>query len=655
MIQDTAWSPRFVPSTTATAATSGEAIAGTDTTKFITPSLLPAATSYHAGPVVNGRAPRQGLVFDGTTGSSGTLGSIPSGTWTVSAVIDVPTSNPAANIMALTMGLGYGVAGGGSFVLGDINTSGNLTISQWAGTFPAYREATISGFRAAYSGKRVHLAAVVTGAALTVYINGVATSYTEASGAGAPAWGATLGSANVFVGKGQSAIYYFSGGIYAPLIYNRALSASEVVALYESGAPAGADYNSASNTSKLTGANSDFSSAGNWTVTGSTTISGGKLNLSNGDQAYCTPGNISVPVGGKFRVTLTVDSITAGSVQVYTGGIGGWVNIATTAGTFTQEFTFSAASGPTPNLNLKSTGGNAVVDTVLFYQIGLLLAPDAAQAGGGLVWYDTSGNAANISWTSGVSWNVPTAGRGIFAAGTNAAPSISFANDPDTGFYNPAGNEIGISVAGVKVGILAKSASDLRFYGGSVLNYLSLGAVGDISLVAAGTNQNITLTPSGTGNVVADAGFILNRVNAKGIYTGTSDNCGFTWTGTNGEFSTASGSLILKSAGTTALTLDSSQTATFANHIKLGSGKVIYFDGGINTYIQGSSGALFIGTNGASAISIDSSQNATFAGAVRINGNVGFYNQAPVAKPTGVAVTAAAIHAALVTLNLISA
>lgn len=46
---------------------------------------------------------------------------------------------------------------------------------------------------------------------------------------------------------------------------------------------------------------------------------------------------------------------------------------------------------------------------------------------------------------------------------------------------------------------------------------------------------------------------------------------------------------------------------------------------------------------------------ATFSGAVTIAGNVGFYNNTPVAKPTGVAVTAAAIHAALVTLNLISA
>jgi hypothetical protein len=44
-----------------------------------------------------------------------------------------------------------------------------------------------------------------------------------------------------------------------------------------------------------------------------------------------------------------------------------------------------------------------------------------------------------------------------------------------------------------------------------------------------------------------------------------------------------------------------------------------------------------------------------FGGAVSITGNVGFYGQAATAKPTGVAVTAAAIHAALVTLNLIAA
>ena len=66
---------------------------------------------------------------------------------------------------------------------------------------------------------------------------------------------------------------------------------------------------------------------------------------------------------------------------------------------------------------------------------------------------------------------------------------------------------------------------------------------------------------------------------------------------------------------------------------------------GLNFFVNDSTNALALASTGA----------ATFAGAVTIGGNVGFYNASPVAKPTGVAVTAAAIHAALVTLNLIAA
>ena len=58
---------------------------------------------------------------------------------------------------------------------------------------------------------------------------------------------------------------------------------------------------------------------------------------------------------------------------------------------------------------------------------------------------------------------------------------------------------------------------------------------------------------------------------------------------------------------------------------------------------------------GGVGLAINAGGAATFAGAVTVGGNVGFYNASPVAKPTGVAVTAAAIHAALVTLNLIAA
>ncbi len=376
------------------------------------------------------RAARQGLVFNGTTiAENVALPAFGTSDFTFSAWVYQPTL-AAAYLCSST--------GGADDVFMYLSGTGTF---QWWSNGVARATSSAGSISA---GKWTLLTATRTGGTTTLYANGVSV------GSGADTQNITS-SINRLGGRSNST--NILNGTLIPVVYNRALSAAEVVALYEAGVPSGADYNSASNTSKLTGANSDFSSAGNWTVTGATTISGGKLNLSNGDQAYCTPGTINVPVGGKFRVTLTVDSITAGSVQVYTGSIGGWVNIATTAGTFTQEFTFSAASGPTPNLNLKSTGGNAVVDTALYYQIGLLLAPDAAQAGGGLTWYDTSGNAANITLpASGVTWNVPFAGY-----------------------------------------VTAPTTTNLTLAGGSSGASLALGQ--------GTTAANIILTPKGTGKV----------------------------------------------------------------------------------------------------------------------------------------------------------
>jgi hypothetical protein len=166
--------------------------------------------------------------------------------------------------------------------------------------------------------------------------------------------------------------------------------------------------------------------------------------------------------------------------------------------------------------------------------------------------------------------NLTVSGTARFATGTVATPSIAFSAYPAVGFYlsGPSEVNLGLGNGTYRAAQWYQSGPNSYFTifaPSSATNYLTLqSTTSGQFIVAGGTNQNITLTPSGTGNVVADAGFILNRINAKGIYTGTSDNCGFTWTGTNGEFSTASGSLILKSAGTTALTLDSSQNATFA-------------------------------------------------------------------------------------------
>lgn len=68
----------------------------------------------------------------------------------------------------------------------------------------------------------------------------------------------------------------------------------------------------------------------------------------------------------------------------------------------------------------------------------------------------------------------------------------------------------------------------------------------------------------------------------------------------------------------------------------------------------GSTGAITFG-NGDTNLYRNSAGVLKTDGAMAIAGNVGFYGTTPVAKPTGVAVTAAGIHAALVTLGLIAA
>ena len=94
-----------------------------------------------------------------------------------------------------------------------------------------------------------------------------------------------------------------------------------------------------------------------------------------------------------------------------------------------------------------------------------------------------------------------------FAAGTEASPSIAFTSDPTTGFYSPGANQIGLSLGGVKKfsfdsssngifegSVYIRSANSLRFYNSANTNYLGFKAA-----AALGTSVNWTL-PSADGS-----------------------------------------------------------------------------------------------------------------------------------------------------------
>ena len=95
-------------------------------------------------------------------------------------------------------------------------------------------------------------------------------------------------------------------------------------------------------------------------------------------------------------------------------------------------------------------------------------------------------------------------GTGLFADGTAAAPSMSFLSDPDTGFHRVAGGNIAFDSNGVV---------SLYFGAGGIIQaagftgYLTLATAGSVALTAGGTNQNITLTPSGSGILSTAAPF----------------------------------------------------------------------------------------------------------------------------------------------------
>ena len=100
------------------------------------------------------------------------------------------------------------------------------------GTTPATdnRIASVASFINNFGGQVVDVVITRAGNTLKIYINGTDTAYTETAAGAAPAWGQTVVSDFALVGA-QSANNVFTGRIYRSVVFNRALSASDVTEL----------------------------------------------------------------------------------------------------------------------------------------------------------------------------------------------------------------------------------------------------------------------------------------------------------------------------------------------------------------------------------------------------------------------------------------
>lgn len=98
-----------------------------------------------------------------------------------------------------------------------------------------WRQANVSNFVNTYGGQTVDVVVTRSGSTLKVYINGVDTSYVDTSGGTTPpSWADTVTSSYVMVGA-QDSTKILASSIYKASVFNRALSASEVLDLCENG------------------------------------------------------------------------------------------------------------------------------------------------------------------------------------------------------------------------------------------------------------------------------------------------------------------------------------------------------------------------------------------------------------------------------------
>lgn len=347
------------------------------------------------------RAPAQGLVFDGTAGASVTQSAFGTSDFTIGAWVRPDSLATARPLFSGASGLFYAYIG----------TGGTCTINK----LPS---GTVTATTAVVAGKSAFIAYTRSGTTGTWYVNGIA------AGTGTDASDYT-GAINEIAGSGYFGTY-FSGAIMA-FIFNRALTAADVLAVYEQGVPGVMDYASATNDAGTTvyaggnivnGDNSTFASdTGWWTKGVGAAISGGKLVLTTVADGIAAISRSAVLVKGvKYRFTYTISGYSAGAVRIAIGGTNGVERSAN--GTYIEDVVCGSA-----NTNLYpfvTVGATTLdVDDLTVVPVGLLLVPEFNAPGNGPQLRDVSGNLAHINLpgdgvSGGVTWALPGGPASVF-------------------------------------------------------------------------------------------------------------------------------------------------------------------------------------------------------------------------------------------------
>ena len=143
-----------------------------------------------------------------------------------------------------------------------INSIGGLVFYLYGATVSDFRYGTIAGFQTSYLGQVVDVVVTRTGATLKIYINGIDTAYSETTGGTPPAWSETITSTNLFIGQSTGTSNIFTGRIYRSVVFNRALSATDVTELITTGVNPADQWGTQTQIWNTTTLNGGFETAG---------------------------------------------------------------------------------------------------------------------------------------------------------------------------------------------------------------------------------------------------------------------------------------------------------------------------------------------------------------------------------------------------------
>jgi len=402
--------------------------------------------------------------------------------------------------------------------------------------------------------------------------------------------------------------------------------------------------------------------ASGWSITPVTTFD--TVTQTRTASQVVTANNISTLISNAGNITV------GGNLTVGTGATISSVNADTRAlritenGTRTLDFSVTSANTAdiTSNVAIRLLPSSTLAAT--FSSTQTTLAGNLTVSGTG---------TSNFATTTGFSWGtVPTAGVQVGAIGTGGSfmvqtPSLSSGYGSGLGIdgtYSGGKSVINLKAFGVQSG--GPYSADLAFHTSSTTTLTE-----QMRLTSGGNLLLGTTTDSSNGRLqlathTAYAGGIgfgtdvsLWRVQAGSLVVGTNTNIDASlYLVRNGGFfgqwsvdssnnitfaNNGAGSLLLRTNGTTALTLTSTQAAQFTPSV--GTGAMTLSDGargfswdtsGGNTLTlkttggtaggfsiqQAANGPMTFYTNATLALTLDSSQNATFANNVTVTGNL---------------------------------